>query len=389
MFEALSRQPDDPLLALIGQFRGDGRPGKVDLGIGVYRDEDGRTPIFRAVKAAERLLWENQDTKAYVGPEGDMLFLERLWALAAGEPGAAANVAGIQTPGGSGALRLAADLIRRTGGGRIWLGLPSWPNHASIFAAAGLQIETYPFFDVPSQAVLFDSMATALGRAEAGDVALLHASCHNPTGAVLSDEHWRELAGIIERRGILPLVDLAYQGFGRSLEADAAGLRHLIGRVPEALVAVSSSKSFGLYRERTGAIYALAASPVAAEAARSNLIALARVSYSMPPDHGAAVVRAILGDEDLRRDWQDELEVMRRRLVSIRAALAAGLADRHPALGAIARQEGMFSLLPLTPEQVLALRAEHGIYMPPSGRINIAGLRMAEVNSVAAKLIGA
>ncbi|NRP72020.1 Aromatic-amino-acid aminotransferase [Ensifer psoraleae] len=382
MFDALARQPDDPLLALIGLFRRDDRPGKVDLGVGVYRDETGHTPIFRAVKAAEKRLLETQDTKAYVGPEGDALFLDHLWTLVGGDTVERSHIASVQTPGGSGALRLAADLIHRLGGKRIWLGLPSWPNHAAIFKAAGLETATYDFFDIPTQTVLFDNLVSALEGAAAGDAVLLHASCHNPTGGALSEAQWLEIAAIVAQRGLLPLVDLAYQGFGRGLNQDVAGLRHLMDVVPEALIAVSCSKSFGLYRERTGAIYARTASPASADTVRSNLAGLARTSYSMPPDHGAAVVRTILADDDLARDWAEELEAMRLRMTGIRRALAEGLRTRWQALGAIADQEGMFSMLPLSEAEVMRLRSEHGIYMPTSGRINIAGLKTAEVAGV-------
>ena len=387
MFDSLTRQPDDPLLALIGLYRADARAEKIDLGVGVYRDEEGATPIFRAVKAAERQLVETQPTKAYVGPEGNPVFLDHLWALTAGDAGRGLAKAALQTPGGSGALRLAADLMARMGTRRIRLGLPSWPNHASIFKAAGLEVVGYPFFDVPSQAVLFDRMMEALEGAERGDAVLLHASCHNPTGAGLTAEQWALASAAIAKRGLLPLVDIAYQGYGKGLDADAAGLRHLIATVPEALVAVSCSKSFGLYRERTGAIYAVTQSADSATTVRSNLAALARTSYSMPPDHGAAVVATILGDEALKADWMAELESMRGRIVSIRDRLATGLARRWQVLTAVAGQEGMFSLLPLEEADVMRLRAEHGIYMPGSGRINIAGLKSAEVDDVIEKFL--
>lgn len=357
----------------------------MDLGVGVYRDETGHTPIFRAVKAAEKRLLETQDSKAYVGPEGDLVFLDHLWSLVAGDTVERSHVAGVQTPGGSGALRLAADLIARMGGRGIWLGLPSWPNHAPIFKAAGLNIATYDFFDIPSQSVTFDNVVTALEGAAPGDAVLLHASCHNPTGGVLTEAQWMEIAALAAQRNLLPLVDLAYQGFGRGLDQDVAGLRHLIGIVPEALVAVSCSKSFGLYRERTGAIFALTASASSADTVRSNLAGLARTSYSMPPDHGAAVVRTILADPELRRDWAEELKAMRLRMTGIRHTLAEGLRTRWQSLGAIAGQEGMFSMLPLTEAEVMRLRTEHGIYMPGSGRINIAGLKTAEVANVVPK----
>lgn len=387
MFDALAPQPDDPLLALIGLYRADARPGKVDLGVGVYRDETGATPIFRAVKEAERRLVETQPTKAYVGPEGDPVFLERLWDLTAGEAGHGRAVAGLQTPGGSGALRIGGDLLVRLGVKRIWLGMPTWPNHASIFQAAGLEIATYPFFDIPSQSVLFERMVEALSGAAPGDAVLLHASCHNPTGANLSAEQWRAVTDLIAARGLMPLVDIAYQGYGRGLDEDAAGLRMLLAAVPEMLVAVSCSKSFGLYRERTGAIYAACGNADAVPALRSNLAALARVNYSMPPDHGSAIVSTILGDEALKADWMAEIEAMRLRITAIRERLAAGLSRRWQVATAIREQEGMFSLLPLEAADVLKLRAEQAIYMPTSGRINIAGLKTAEVDAVIEKFL--
>ncbi|MGJ5091724.1 amino acid aminotransferase [Bradyrhizobium oligotrophicum] len=382
MFERLTRQPDDPLLALIGIFKADSRADKVDLGVGVYRDEAGNSPIFRAVKAAERLIWESQSSKAYVAPEGDQVFLDLLWAMVGGKT-SPVHAAGVQTPGGSGALRLAADLIRQAGTGKIWLGLPSWPNHAGIFEAAGLAIETYPYFDVASQTLQLDRMLEALQRAAPGDAVLIHASCHNPTGAPLRAEDWARITAVIAARGLVPLIDSAYQGFGAGLEGDAAGLRTMIAAVPEALVAVSCSKSFGLYRERTGALYAVATSQAAADTARSNLVAIARTSYSMPPDHGSAIVKTILDSSDLRRDWSEELESMRLRLASLRRGFAEALGGRWSNTIAIGVQEGMFSLLPVTPAEVMTLREKHGVYMPTSGRINIAGLKLADVARVA------
>ncbi len=384
MFDALARQADDPLLALIGLFSNDERPGKVDLGVGVYRDETGRTPIFRAVKAAEKRLLETQDSKAYIGPEGDLVFLDRLWELVGGDTIERSHVAGVQTPGGSGALRLAADLIARMGGRGLWLGLPSWPNHAPIFKAAGLDIATYDFFDIPSQSVIFDNLVSALEGAASGDAVLLHASCHNPTGGVLSEAQWMEIAALVAERGLLPLVDLAYQGFGRGLDQDVAGLRHLLGVVPEALVAVSCSKSFGLYRERTGAIFARTSSSASADRVRSNLAGPPAPAIPCRRSR-RTVVRTILNDPELRRDWAEELETMRLRMTGLRRSLAEGLRTRWQSLGAVAVQEGMFSMLPLSEAEVMRLRTEHGIYMPASGRINIAGLKTAEAAEVAGK----
>lgn len=382
MFETLAAQPTDPLLAVMALYAADPRPEKIDLGVGVYRDDKGVTPIFRAVKEAERRLLETQGSKSYLGMEGDHAYYERLWTVASGQTLDPARVAAVQTPGGTGALRLAAELARRSGAGRVLIGLPGWPNHAVVFKAAGLEVVTYPFFDTASQTVLLDRMTAALEEGKAGDVALFHASCHNPTGVSLTEAEWAAVTEVLARRGIVPLIDLAYQGFGRGLEEDAAGLRHILSRIPEALVAVSSSKSFGIYRDRTGAVYATTAGGAAAEAAWGNLNGLARATYSMPPDHGAAVVSMILGDEALTADWKAELGGMRRRLTAIRQAFAEGLAKIDPVLAAVARQEGMFSLLPLTEAQVGRLRSDFAIYMPGSGRVNIAGLRLDQVPAV-------
>lgn len=382
MFEKLASQPNDPLLALIGLYNADQREDKIDLGVGVYRDDAGRTPVLRSVKAAERELLETQSSKSYVAPEGDRIYLDLLWDLVGGKAHGK-FAAGVQTPGGSGALRLASDLIARAGSGRLHLGLPSWPNHAGIFGATGLNVETYPYFDVPTQDLRFASMMKALSSAPRGDAVLLHASCHNPTGAVLTPAQWEELADIIAERRLVPLIDSAYQGFGAGIEEDVAGLRTIIAAAPEALVAVSCSKSFGIYRERTGAIFAVAETQEAADTARSNLVTMARTSYSMPPDHGAAVVRTILGTDRLRKDWIDELNSMRNRLNGLRRELAAALGDGWQLAPQIAEQEGMFSLLPLKEADVLALRKYHGIYMPTSGRINIAGLTSADIPRVA------
>lgn len=386
MFDTLQPLPDDPLLALIGLYRNDPRADTVDLGVGVYRDEAGRTPVMRAVKEAERRLVEGQESKSYLGLEGDLVFLDHLWALVAGDQATVRASAGVQTPGGSGALRLSADLAARLGSRRVHLGLPGWPNHAAIFKAAGLDVVTYPFFDIPTQRVLVEDMLAAFEKAEKGDAVLLHASCHNPSGAALSDADWKAVAEVVARRGLLPIIDIAYQGFGRGLEEDAAGLRTMISTVEEALICVSCSKSFGIYRDRTGGAFAVGRSAQAVAIARMHLGALARTSYSMPPDHGAAVVRTILADAALTADWKAELEEMRQRILGLRRILADGLRGRWQALGAIAEQEGMFSLLPLTEAQVLAARHDHGIYMPASGRINIAGLATARAADVVQRI---
>lgn len=382
MFEKLASQPNDPLLALIGLFKDDKRSDKIDLGVGVYRDEAGATPVMRSVKAAEALLFETQDSKSYIAPEGDRDFLDLLWDLIGGQ-GTGKFYAGVQTPGGSGALRLASDLLSKSGTARLHLGLPSWPNHAGIFAATGLPVETHVHFDVNLQEVRFSSVMKALSNAQRGDAVLLHASCHNPTGATLSAEEWSELAQVIAERRLVPLIDSAYQGFGAGIDEDVKGLREIVMAAPEALIAVSCSKSFGLYRERTGAIFAVAQTQALADIARSNLVTMARTSYSMPPDHGAAVVKTILSFDRLHSDWTNELNDMRYRLNELRRSLAMALSDGWQMAPQLAAQQGMFSLLPLTEPQVMTLRRDHGIYMPVSGRINVAGLKSSDIGRVA------
>jgi aromatic-amino-acid transaminase len=372
-FAALRPQAPDPLLSLIRLFREDPRPGKLDLGVGVYRDEAGATPVFQAVKLAETLLVSCQQTKSYLGPEGDLEFLDVLTPIVFGARGAADFLA-VQTPGGTGALRLAAELVAAgRPGARIWMGAPSWPVHRNIFEAAGLHVETYQVFDPQAQQLQFAAMVQALETASAGDVVLLHGCCHNPTGADPALEQWRVLAEIMARRNLVPLIDLAYQGLGRGLAEDAAGLRLIVESVDEVIVAYSLDKNFGLYRERTGALYVR--SSAHADLVRANLLQLARCLWSMPPDHGAAVARTILQDEALTGRWLAELGAMRTRLREVRALLAKAA----PGLAPLAELNGLFALLPLRPQQVERLRSEHGVYMAASGRINLAGLTAATV----------
>ncbi len=381
ILDALDRQPADALLALIGLHRDDPRPGKIDIGVGVYRDASGATPVLRAVKAAERRLVAEQPTKAYLGPEGDVRFVALLAPILFG-PGLAASprLTGVQTPGGTGALRLGAELLARAApGARVWMGSPTWPNHAPIFAEAGLRVEDHRYFDPATSDLDFDGMMLALGHAAAGDVVLLHGCCHNPTGTGFSRDQWRALADLLADRGLVPFVDIAYQGLGDGLDGDAAGLRLLLDTVGEALVAYSCDKNFGLYRERTGALWAMGAAAASMPAIRDNLLVLARGLWSMPPDHGAAVVRVILEDPTLAADWRIELDGMRRRIATLRRSLAAA----HPRLRPIARQRGMFAMLPLSPAEVATLRERNAIYMAADGRINVAGLRLETIDLVA------
>jgi len=380
IFGGLTPQAPDALLSIIGAFRADPRADKLDLGVGVYRDVHGATPVLSAVKAAEQRLLDTQATKAYLGPEGDIGFLEQLHPIIFGASPNKASFA-VQTPGGTGALRLGAEVLAAARPGmRVFMGTPTWPNHPQIFDITRLNVTAYRYFDAAAQAVRFDEMMATLQTAQAGDALLLQACCHNPTGADLSMDQWRAVADLVAQRGLTPLVDLAYQGLGQGLGEDAAGMRLVIDAAPDALLAYSCDKNFGLYRERVGALYALSDSAARLDLATSNIKALARANWSMPPDHGAAVVRLILEDEALTQDWIAELDGMRERIVGLRQGLAAADAS----LSALAGQHGMFAQLPLSPAQVAHLRTTNGIYMAGSGRINIAGLTPATVGPFAA-----
>ena len=381
MLNNLAAIPTDPLLALIDQFRKDERAEKIDLGVGVYRDEQGNTPVMRAVKMAEQVLLDQQDSKRYIGMIGDVMFVEKMRDLTFGDAVSdTGRIAGIQTPGGTGALRLAAELVKRSNPqARIWLGTPSWVNHAPVLEAAELEIEHYNYFDPVGQCVDFEATHRALSSAKSGDVILLQACCHNPTGCDFSEDQWREIAKLCSDNGLIPFIDCAYQGLGLGLEKDRAGIEIVCAAVPEALVTVSCSKNFGLYRERTGALFVLSETPGAAKASMSHLFAIARPNYSMPPDHGAAVVRTILSDADISSVWRDELTHMRGRITAIRAALVESWGAGNEAAAFFTRQLGMFSLLPLTSEQIAQFRDDHAIYMAGSGRINLAGLLESDV----------
>ena len=370
LFAGLEAQAPDPLLSLIALYKNDPRAHKLDLGVGVYRDAAGDTPVFGAVKAAEQILLQTQPTKAYLGPEGDFGFLDAIAPVAFGNGAAGEGLFAVQTPGGTGALRLAAELANAgTPGARIWMGTPSWPIHAPIFRQAGMVVETFGYFDAVTQRICFDEMMAALAKVEAGDLVLLHGACHNPTGADLSLDQWAQVAALMNARGAVPLIDLAYQGLGAGLDEDAAGMRLVMETSETAIVAYSCDKNFGLYRERTGALFIRARGHE--ELVRSNILQLARCAWSMPPDHGAAAVRVILEDPSLTGQWRAELDDMRRRLNEVRAALA----DADPRLEPLRDQHGLFALLPLSPAQVEAMRRDHAVYMAGSGRINIAGLR--------------
>lgn len=381
MFELLKPMPADPLLQIITAHRADPREDKIDLGVGVYRDEAGHTPVMSAVKAAEKILVREQPSKGYLGIVGDPIFTDLLRPIIFGaDRGDAELIPAVQTPGGGGALRLGAELIATARpSAKLWLGTPSWPNHRPIFEAVGVEVREYAFADLHKQELLFDPMMDALSEASAGDVVLLHGCCHNPTGLDLDHAQWEAVADLCAKNGLVPFVDLAYQGLGENLEADAAGFRTIFDKVPELLLAYSCDKNFGLYRERTGALYVKAPNNELACNVANNLAVHARVSWSMPPDHGAAVVRKILEDADLTSDWRAELSDMAQRIHAARSAIASAAEPLAP----IARQHGLFSNLAVSTAQVDALRKDYGIYIAPSGRMNVMGLRTEDVPRLA------
>ncbi|MCC6560092.1 MAG: aspartate/tyrosine/aromatic aminotransferase [Xanthomonadales bacterium] len=379
MFETLQTAPDDPILGLMARFRADSRAERIDLGVGVFRDADGHTPILDCVRAAEQMRLAEETTKTYQGMAGDAEFNAAVASLALGDHAALRDhrVFTAQTPGGTAALRVAADLLKRSRpDATLWLPDSTWANHGAVFRAAGLAMREFPYYDAANQTLRGDAMLAALAEVPANDVVVLHACCHNPSGVDVPAELWPAIADLAQKRGFLPFIDMAYQGFGEGLDADAQGPRLLAAQLPELLLATSCSKNFGLYRERTGAISLVAANPTQAAAAGSVLLTGVRNIYSMPPAHGAAIVARILTRPALRTQWLQELTAMRERIAAMRsgavAALAAAGAERD--FGFIARQHGMFSFLGLTPAQITRLRDEFAVYMLDSSRINIAGL---------------
>lgn len=377
MFE-FHRPPEaDTILRVMLLFAEDPRPGKIDLGIGVYRTPEGRTPILRAVKMAEQRLIDEQQTKGYVALAGDPGFHAAMRELTLGSSVPADRVAGLATPGGTGAIRQAFELIHMVRPeATVWTSAPTWPNHEAILDTVGLPWRPYRYFDRQTGGIDRKGMLEDLAGVQAGDIVLLHGCCHNPTGADLTLDDWKDVTELLVKRGAVPMVDLAYQGFGLGLEEDAAGLRLLAERVPEMLLTVSASKNFGLYRDRVGVLLAICATPASTAAVQGTLAWLNRQSYAFPPDHGARVVTEILTDPGLRAAWVSELAEMRTRVISMRHALAVSLrsetgSDRFDFLQG---QHGMFSCLPATPEQVETLRRDHAVYMIDDGRINMAGL---------------
>ncbi len=392
MFGTLKPQAPDKILALMGEFRADPRQGKIDLGVGVYKDPTGLTPVMRAVKEAERRIWEAETTKSYTALSGEPAYLEALSAMVLGGVRDSARTAMLSTVGGTGAIRQAFEMARMGNPDvTVHVSDPTWPNHVSMLKFMGLPFVEYRYFDGATRGVDFEGMKADLARAKKGDLVLLHGCCHNPTGANLTLEQWAEVVAILERTGAVPLVDLAYQGFGDGLDEDAAGTRLVVSSLPDALVAASCSKNFGIYRERAGLLMVQVADPAQRDLAQGALAFLGRQTYSFPPDHGARIVQTILEDGALAADWRAELEQVRLGMLSLRQQLAAELrsltgSDRFDF---IERHRGMFSRLGATPEQVQKIKDDNAIYLVGDSRLNIAGLNRDSVPVLARAIVEA
>jgi aspartate aminotransferase len=389
VFETLKPLPPDAILGIMTLFRADPHPGKIDLSVGVYQDEQGRTPVLASVKLAEKAILDKQESKTYVAIAGNAGFNKGVEEILYGKDHPAlkaGRVATVQTPGGSGGLSVAGHLVARAkAGAKVYVSDPTWPNHQPLLKVAGLQLDTYPYYDYAKHRVDFEPMLARLDKASAGELVLIHGCCHNPCGADLSEEQWQALTQLCERRGLVPFIDIAYQGLAEGLDEDAYGVRLMAQKLPEVVVVTSCSKNLGLYRERVGAASVVSANSEAAKLAAANLANVARGIYSMPPDHGAAIVGHILADAALRAQWIEELAAMRSRLNGLRKLLVDKLAARKTPMdfSFIARERGMFSFLGITKEQVIRLREEFHVYMVESSRINIAGINHGNVERVA------
>ncbi|PTA50239.1 aromatic amino acid aminotransferase [Shewanella morhuae] len=389
MFNSLIAMPADPILGLLTQYREDTHPLKVDLGVGVYKDPTGVTPILSCVKKAEKYRLDTETTKVYIGPTGSPQFNSLMTELAfgAGHSAIIANrIRTVSTPGGTGALRVAADFIKRCNPNAVlWVSDPTWANHIGLFEAAGITVKTYPYYDYDSKSLKFDEMLAALSQISPDDVVLLHACCHNPSGMDLTTEQWDKVVALTKEQGFTPLIDMAYQGFGDGVDIDAYGVRQMAAAVDNMILCSSCSKNFGLYRERIGSCSVIAKDAHSANVAQSVLLYVVRCLYSMPPAHGAAIVETILGSAELTQEWLDELKIMRDRINGNRAILVDKLkangVDRD--FSFITRQKGMFSFLGVNPEQVARLQKEFSIYMVGSSRISIAGISEDNVDYLA------
>jgi aspartate aminotransferase len=389
LFQQLERLVSDSILGLMAKYRADPFDRKVDLGVGVYRDLSGNTPILDCVRRAEKEVLAAQTTKSYVGAAGREEFNSAVEELVLGASHATRRdrrARTLQTPGGCGALRVGAELIKAAAPNvAVHLSDPTWGNHAPLLGGCGLKLERYPYYDAATHQLRFEAMLQRLESASPGDAVLIHACCHNPTGADLDPDQWQAVAQILERRSLVPFLDLAYQGFGSSLDQDVAAVRMVVERVPEALIAVSFSKNLGLYRERVGALIVISENAARADATQSHMLHIARSIYSMPPDHGAAIAARIFADPQLKREWIQELDAMRTRIQDMRALLAQRLqeATGDDAFDFIRTQHGMFSLLGVSRDAVERLRERHHIYMLSDSRMNVAGIMPNNVDYVA------
>ena len=386
MFEALPEAKPDAILALMQIFRADTRPEKLDLGVGVYKDSAGKTPVMQAVKGAEAILLETQETKAYVAPTGSVPFCTAMIDLVFGQDGEKSRMRAAQSVGGSGALRVLADLMKKSRpDASIWVSDPTWPNHVPLLGASGFDLKRYSYYNAATGMADIDAILASLGDAAKGDIVLLHGCCHNPTGADLTLEDWSKIIDLIEAKELFPFVDIAYQGFGDGLEEDAAAVRLMAKRLPEMVVAASCSKNVGLYRERVGAAILVARNEAEAALAFGQLTSVIRSNYSMPPDHGANATEMVMTDDALSASWREELESMRVRMVGLRQAFSEAMRKRSNSdkFDYIATQKGMFSRLPLSTEQIATLRDDHAIYIVGDGRINVAGLPEEGIDQLA------
>jgi len=386
MFQSIERRPPDPILGLSAAYKSDTNPKKVDLGVGIYKDEQGNCPVMSAVKKAEKKLWETEDSKSYIAQAGPELYIKHTAELILGKGHKALTekrVATVLAPGGSGSLRVAAEFVNRNfPDTRIFVSDPTWNNHIPLLGSAGLKLELYPYYDYGTHTIKFEQMMATLKGAGKGDLVLLHGCCHNPCGADLTREMWQAVAEAAQKQGFTPFIDLAYQGLGDGLDADAYGLRLMAEKLPEVIVASSASKNFGLYRERTGAVLVVTETAASTEAANSQILVTAREMYSVPPAHGAALVAMILDDAALRTEWDAELTEMRDRINGLRAQLVAKLKARgvNRDFSFIQNEKGMFSFLGLSPEQVKRLVGEFSIYLVGSSRINVAGINNRNID---------
>ena len=392
MFETLSKAPQDKIFALMAEIAADDRPGKIDLGIGVYKDDEGNTPIMSAVRKAEERIVSTSKTKSYIGVAGNKGFARAMVDLALDGAVPDDRVRAAQAPGGTGALWVLLTLLKRANpDATVWISDPSWPNHRPMAEQAGFPVEAYPYFDPETGKVRFDEMLAKLDSFGKNDIVLLHGCCHNPTGANLDHDQWHKVIASLKRTGAFPLVDMAYQGFGDGLDEDAYGLRALAAEIDEFVCATSCSKNFGIYRERTGCAIVVGKDAAQADTVNSQMLNVIRGAYSQPPDHGAEIVRVILEDADLRAEWKAELEAMRSRMVANRQALADAIRSRSNSsdFDFVAEHRGMFSLLGLKVETVDHLKAENAVYMLDDSRINIAGLAHERIQRLADAIVGA